>query len=102
ADPLGADPDGPGRVLARVGVRANAEPAPLVGMRHDPVYRADQLVGAGVELALEILHHGRGDDRDLTEVDRSRGPVDREHVALADDQPAVLAVGTELASRDVD
>ena len=57
ADALRAEPDSAGRVLAVVGVGADAEAAALVRVRHDPVDRADQLVGLRVQAALEVLDH---------------------------------------------
>src|SRR5262245_66239375 len=71
-------------------------------MRHDPVHRADQLIGSRVEVALEVLDDRRGDDRNLAQINGARRAVDRDHVALADDQLAVLSLSAELAGADID
>ena len=57
---------------------------------------ATSVVGVRLELALEVLHHVGRDHRDLAQVDRARGAVDRDHVALADDEavgPGELLLG---------
>ena len=63
----------------------------MVGVHHDRVHGPDQvvgLVGVRVNLALEVADDRGGDDRDLAEVDDAAGAVDRDHVALADRDPA--------------
>ena len=66
--PCGAELARLARVLGRVGVRAHAEPAQLVGPR---------------EHALEVLGHLGLDERDVVDGDRAGRAVDRDAVALA-------------------
>jgi len=84
ADPAGAEPAGPGTVLAGVGVGVHAETTGGVGVLHDPGDGRDQVVGPAAEAALEVLDHRRRHDRDLTGVNGATGAVDGDHVALAD------------------
>src|SRR6201999_1399015 len=71
--------------------RARAQSGPLSALARTP---------RGRQLALEVLHHVGRDHRDLAQVDRTGGAVDRDNVALADG-PAVgggelLALGVHL------
>ncbi len=55
-------------------------------MGHDPVDGVDQRVGTvRDQVPLEVLNDRGGHHRHLTEVDRTGGPVDRDHVPLVDD-----------------
>ena len=67
ADALRAELTCPRRVLGRVGVRADLQPAQLVRPAED---------------GLEVLVHLRRDERDLADVDVARAAVDRDHVAF--------------------
>ena len=74
-----------------------------VGVRHDPVHGADQLVGVvGVERCpRSTATTGEATTGHLAEVDLAGRAVDRDHVALADDDLAVARRG-ELPRVDVD
>lgn len=84
---LGAEPAGPSGVQAVVRVGEHAQPAPRVGVDHDPVHRADELAGlAGVrvraERSLEVTHDRGGHDRHLAEVHLAAGAVDGDDIAV--------------------
>ena len=84
ADPLGAELARPARVLGSVGVRADVQPAQLVGPgEHGP----------------EVLAHLGIDEQHVVGGDAARGSVDGHDVALAQHGSAVEA---HLAGADVD
>src|SRR6185312_5762937 len=87
------------------GVRPHAHPPGAVGVLHDPVHRLHEVAGVGrarVEVAFEVAHDRRGNDRHLAEVDVAAAAVDRDDVALFDDDTAgcghapALGVDVEL------
>ncbi len=104
-DALAAVAAGAVRVVGVVRVGAHREPAAHVRVRHQPVHGLHQAaldVGAGVQGALEVLDHRRGQYGYLAEVDLAAGPVDGDHLALLDHpavgggQPAPLGVDLQL------
>src|ERR1700761_2144639 len=87
AYPFGPEPACPGGVRAVVRVGEHAQPAPGVGVGHDPVHRADELAvlaGVRAQLSLEVAHDRGRYDRYLAEVDLTAGAVDGDDVALGD------------------
>ena len=87
-DALRAETAGAGSVLGGVGVGPNAQMAHPVGDLHEAMHRSHDrigVLGVGIDLALEVLHDGGGLDRDLAEEDLTRCAVDRDGVALVDD-----------------
>ena len=84
ADPLGAEEPRDARVRRRVGVGADAEPAPLVGPGEEP-RRTPRQVGdfsSGSDFSSDDLEDLGGPRRELAEEHLARRPVDRDPVAF--------------------
>src|SRR5690348_12849396 len=77
-DALRAEPAGPGRVLADIGVGSNGHSPQAIRMPDEPVDRRDQVARLGrfrIELTFEVLHHRRVDHWHLAEEHVTRGAV---------------------------
>ena len=89
----------PVSALARTSIRR----APSAHL-HQPVHRLDQLVGVrglGVQLALEVLDHRRGDHRHLAEEHLAGGAVDGDHGALRCTEPSLSVKCRALVSTSI-